>query len=49
MTAIFEILANLFSDAEFDVIKDTIVGFLTEYDVSAAVDTIVSFFGGMFQ
>ena len=49
MAAILEILANLFSDVDLDGITETISGFLAEYDVSAAVDTIVSFFGGMFK
>lgn len=48
MDAIIEILTNVFSDIELNGIIDNIAGFLTEYDVSAAIDTIVSFFGGIF-
>lgn len=48
MEAIIEIITNLFSGIELDGIMDTISGFLAEYDFSAAVDTIMSFFGGLF-
>lgn len=48
MEAIFEIFKNIFSGIDLDAITSTISGFLAEYDFSAAVDTIVSFFGGLF-
>ncbi len=49
MEAILEIITNLFSGIDLDSIVQTISGFLAEYDFSAAFDTIVSFFGGLFK
>lgn len=49
MDAVLDIIMNLFSGLELESALDTIIGSLIEYDVSACVDTIMSFFGGLFS
>lgn len=49
MDAVMDILMNLLSGLELESALGTIVGSLVEYDVSACVDTIMSFFGGLFS
>ncbi len=48
MDAIFDILFNLFEGADLNAILESIEGSLVEYDVSAVLDTVSSFFGGLF-
>lgn len=48
MDAILDILFNLFEGADLVAILQSIEGSLVEYDVSAVVDTLQSFFGGLF-
>ena len=47
MDAILDILFNLFEGVDLVAILEK-VGVLTEYDVSAVIETVVSFFGGLF-
>lgn len=49
MDAVMDIIMNLLSGLELESAMSTIIGSLVEYDVSACVDTIMSFFGGMFS
>lgn len=49
MDAVMDIIMNLLSGLELESAMSTIIGSLVEYDVSACVDTIISFFGGMFS
>lgn len=48
MEAIFDIVLNLFEGADLNAILQSIEGSLVEYDVSAVLDTVGSFFGGLF-
>ena len=48
MDAVLDIVMNLFSGIELEGVLSSMVGTLVEYDVSAALDTIISFFGGAF-
>lgn len=48
MNAILDILFNLFEGAELTSILGKI-STLVEYDVSAVVDTVTSFYGGLFK
>lgn len=49
MEAILGILFNLFEGLDLANILDSIQGSLVEYDVSAVLDTISSFYGGLFN
>ena len=49
MEAILDIIFNLFEGVELESIMDNMVGTLVEYDVSAVVDTVSDFFGGLFN
>ena len=48
MEAILDIIFNLFEGADLSAILGSIEGSLVEYDVSAVLDTVSSFFGGLF-
>ena len=48
MDSILGIVFNLFEGIELSTILDSIGGSLVEYDVSAVLDTLGSFFGGLF-
>lgn len=47
MSAVLDIIFNLFEGAELTSVLEKISS-LVEYDVSAVVDTVSSFFGGLF-
>lgn len=49
MDSILGILFNLFEGADLNAILASIEGSLVEYDVSAVLDTISSFYGGLFS
>lgn len=49
MDAILDVVMNLFSGIELEGVLNSMVGTLVEYDVSACLDTVVSFFGGLFN
>ncbi len=49
MDAIFNILFNLFEGVDLQVILDSIEGSLVEHSVSVVLDTIGSFYGGLFS
>lgn len=48
MEAIFDIVLNLFEGVDLTKVLESISGSLVEYDVSAVLDTVGSFFGGLF-
>ncbi len=48
MGSILDIIFNLFEGADLSAILKSIEGSLVEYDVSAVLDTVSSFFGGLF-
>jgi hypothetical protein len=48
MEAIFDIVLNLFEGVDLTRVLESISGSLVEYDVSAVLDTVGSFFGGLF-
>ena len=48
MNAVLDILFNLFEGAELTSILEKI-STLVEYDVSAVIDTVSSFYGGLFN
>ena len=48
MDSILGIVFNLFEGIELSTILDSISGSLVEYDVSVVLDTLGSFFGGLF-
>lgn len=49
MDAVLDVIMNLFSGIELEGILSTMIGSLVEYDVSAVIDTVSSFFGGLFS
>ncbi len=49
MDAIFGILFNLFEGLDLQLILESIEGTLVEHDVSVVLDTIGSFYGGLFN
>ncbi len=48
MDSILGILFNLFEGLDLQVILDSIEGSLVEHSVSTVLDTIGSFYGGLF-
>ena len=49
MDAILGILANLFEGIDLEMIMQSIEGSLVEHSVSTVLDTIGSFYGGLFS
>jgi hypothetical protein len=49
MDSILGILANLFDGIDLEMILQSIEGSLVEHGVSSVLDTIGSFYGGLFS
>jgi hypothetical protein len=49
MDSIFGILFNLFEGLDLEKVLSSVEGSMIEYNVSVALDTFTSFFGGLFS